>query len=279
MLKHFHTISFAIFFALILSFDVNAFEVKLVPEEVIPGDVFLLRIRTDEAPAEAEFNGNKIDLYPVSDGQFIALVPVDITTPPKKYNVTVKHGGEERAVPVNVKFHEFKTIKLTLPKGKVTLSPENQKRAANEAVLLKKIWPQSTAKKWNGRFISPTGTETSTEFGVKRIMNEKKTSVHRGMDFRGKKGTPVRAINDGKVVLTDDLFFGGNTLVVDHGMGLYSIYMHLSKFNAGKGDEVSAEQVIGYIGSTGRVTGPHLHMSVKLGGVSVNPESLFKLGL
>ncbi|MEN8263288.1 MAG: M23 family metallopeptidase, partial [Nitrospirota bacterium] len=168
---------------------------------------------------------------------------------------------------------------LTLPKGKVTLSPENQKRATDEALLLKKMWPHNTPKKWNGRFTSPTGTEVSTVFGVKRIMNEKKTSVHRGMDFRGKKGAPVRAINGGRVVLTDDLFFGGNTLIVDHGMGLYSVYMHLSKFNAKKGVQVKAEQVIGFIGSTGRTTGPHLHMSVKLNGVSVNPESLFELDL
>jgi murein DD-endopeptidase MepM/ murein hydrolase activator NlpD len=279
MLQHFHRTILTILFALILSQAGYAFDVELTPEELIPGDVFILKVRTDEAPVEAEFKGDKIDFYPASDERFIALVPVDIGTPPKKYNVTVKHGGEEKTVSVNVKAHEFRTIKLTLPEGKVTLSPDNQKRAANEAVLLKKIWPQRTEKKWNGRFISPTGTETSTEFGVKRIMNEKKTSVHRGMDFRGKKGTPVRAINDGTVVLTDDLFFGGNTLVVDHGMGLYSIYMHLSRFNAEKGEKVSAEKVIGFIGSSGRATGPHLHMSVKLGGISVNPESLFKIGL
>jgi murein DD-endopeptidase MepM/ murein hydrolase activator NlpD len=136
---------------------------------------------------------------------------------------------------------------------------------------------QNTEKTWNRNFIAPTDTELSEVFGVKRIMNEKKTSIHRGVDYRGKKGTPVRAINAGTVALNDDLFFGGLTLVVDHGMGLYSIYMHLSKFNVSAGDKVDKGKVVGFIGSSGRSTGPHLHMSVKLGGVSVNPESFFKL--
>lgn len=255
----------------------HAVDVELVPEEVIPGDVFLLMVKGERPSAKVEFSDREIDFYPVSDGRFLSLVPVDINTPPKKYGITIKQGSDEKTVSVHVKAHKFKTIKLTLPEGKVTLSPENQKRAADEAVLLKTIWPQNTPKKWNGQFTPPTGTEVSTVFGVKRIMNEKKTSVHRGMDFRGKKGAPVMAINGGTVVLTDDLFFGGNTLIVDHGMGLYSIYMHLSKFNTKRDEQVKAEQVIGFIGSTGRATGPHLHMSVKLNGVSVNPESLFEL--
>ena len=122
-------------------------------------------------------------------------------------------------------------------------------------------------------------TEISTEFGVKRIMNKKKTSVHRGMDFRGATGTPVKALNAGKVVLADDLFYGGNTLIIDHGMGLYSVYMHLSKINVAHGSRVGKGQLVGLVGSSGRATGPHLHLSVKLNGISVNPESLFKLKL
>jgi murein DD-endopeptidase MepM/ murein hydrolase activator NlpD len=110
-------------------------------------------------------------------------------------------------------------------------------------------------------------------------MNKKKTSVHRGTDFRGKTGTPVRALNSGTVVLSEDLFYGGNTLIIDHGMGLYSVYMHLSKFNTKKGEKVSKGDLVGFVGSSGRATGPHLHLSVKLNGISVNPESLFKLAL
>ena len=99
------------------------------------------------------------------------------------------------------------------------------------------------------------------------------------MDFRGREGTPVKALNSGTVVFNKDLFYGGNTLIVDHGMGLYSVYMHLSKFTASKGEKVTKGQTVGLVGMSGRATGPHLHLSVKLQGVSVNPESLFKLEL
>lgn len=258
----------------------HALNVTVNPKEVIPGDVFILKVETDGTrPAEAEFLGSKIPLYPVKGNQLLAMVPVDIDTAPAKYTINITAGEQRQTAAITVNSHEFRTIKLTLPEGKVTLSPEDEARAVREAELLNKIWPESTTPAWNGRFISPTNSEISTAFGVKRIMNEKKTSVHKGTDFRGATGTPVKAINAGTVILTEDLFYGGNTLIVDHGMGLYSIYMHLSEFSVSNGDKVSKSQVIGLIGSTGRASGPHLHMSVRLNGLSINPESLFKLEL
>ncbi len=277
-MKLFYRAFFAAVVALLLLATPQAYAVDIYPAEVIPGDVFLLTIQGEAgSSAQAEFRGNTIKFFPADGGLLIALVPVDVNTPPDKYTVSVTHGEDTQVLNLTVKSHKFKTVKLTLPEGKVTLNPENQKRAVKEAMRLNKIWPEQTGKVWSSGFTDPTGTEVSEVYGVKRIMNEKKTSVHRGMDYRGKTGTPVMSINSGAVVLTDDLFYGGNTLIVDHGMGLYSVYMHLSKFKASKGDSVSKGQVIGLIGSSGRATGPHLHMSVKLNGVSVNPESLLKL--
>ncbi len=256
---------------------VYAFKVMVTPKEVIPGDVFLLKV--EAGSAEAEFLGSKINLYPVEENHLLAMVPVDIDTAPAKYNINITSGKDRHKAEIVVRRHKFKTIKLTLPEEKVTLSPEDQDRATREAEMLNKIWPENTAPVWNGRFTSPTNSVVSTAFGVKRIMNEKKTSVHKGTDFRGETGAPVKAINSGTVILTEDLFFGGNTLIVDHGMGLYSVYMHLSKFSASKGEKVLKSQVIGSVGSTGRASGPHLHMSVRLNGFSINAESLFKLEL
>ncbi len=257
-----------------------ALNVEVIPQEVVPGDVFLLKIgATESSSIKAEFLENKIELYPLQEGKLIALVPLDINSAPGQYKVLVHHSGEVLTAAVTVKPHEFKTIKLTLPEGKVTLSPENQKRVEKEYILQKKIWDRNTDIAWAGGFTEPTGTEVSTEFGVKRIMNEKKTSVHRGMDFRGKTGTPVKAINSGTVVLSSDLFYGGNTLIIDHGMGLYSVYMHLSGFNVADGSKVEKGATVGFVGSSGRATGPHLHLSVKLNNVSINPASLFKLAL
>jgi murein DD-endopeptidase MepM/ murein hydrolase activator NlpD len=132
---------------------------------------------------------------------------------------------------------------------------------------------------WEGKFIAPLENEISTVFGTKRVMNEKWTSVHRGMDIRGKEGEQVRASNSGKVVLSEELFYGGNTLVLDHGQGIFSVYMHLSGFNVKSGDIVSKGDAIGLVGSSGRSTGPHLHFGVKVVGINVNPVSLMKLEL
>jgi len=258
----------------------DALELEITPREVVPGDVLMLIAKdSGSAPARADFLGNTIDFHRLSQHHVIAMVPVDVDTAPGEYAVAVSIGTEKRAEHIIVRPHSFKTIELTLPEGKVSLSPENQKRATIEAVRLNKLWGRNTEKIWAGSFTAPTDTETSTEFGVKRIMNKKKTSVHRGMDFRGKIGTPVKALNSGTAILNDDLFYGGNTLVIDHGMGLYSIYMHLSKINVSNGEKITKGQPIGLIGMSGRATGPHLHLSVKLLGVSVNPESLFKLKL
>lgn len=277
-MKSFKILLFVI--VLLLPAGIYAFEVKIQPQEVAPGDAFYLNVPgTGNAQAYVRFQGRDIDLYLAEDNRLIALVPVDINTKPGDHTLTIKNGKEKQTAAVTVLPHKFKTIKLTLPEGKVILSPENLKRARREASLMKEIWPRYTGKSWAGKFTAPTRTEVSTLFGVRRVMNEKRTSVHRGMDFRGKAGTPVRAVNSGKVILNDDLFFGGNTLVIDHGMGLFSVYMHLSKIKVAPGETVSKGQVVGAVGMSGRATGPHLHLSVKLHGVSINPESLFKLEL
>jgi len=269
-----------IFILICMPSHVLAFHVTVTPETVSPGDLFLIHTQAGpDKSVNVEFMGKTIKLHRTEKNRYVAFVPVDVNTAPGSYKLLVSAGEDKFPSSVTVQSKEFETIHLTLPEGKVTLSPENQKRATDEAELLNNIWKLNNDKKWNGRFSKPLSTETSTEFGVKRIMNKKKTSVHRGMDFRGKKGTPVKSLNAGTVVLNKDLFYGGNTLIVDHGMGLYAVYMHLSEFTAAKGDKVAKGQTVGLVGMSGRATGPHLHLSVKLNGVSVNPESLFQLKL
>ncbi len=272
--------SIIIIFILLAPLYAFAFNIELTPEEVAPGNVFLLKIQTESASSpEAKFLDKKINFYPTKDGYFIALVPVDIDTPPQDHKILIKHGEKKQYAGIKIKPYKFLTKEITLPKKKVILSPENKIRVEREFVLLKKIWTQNSAKEWDGGFITPTSTALSETFGIKRIINGKKTSIHRGIDYKGKVGTPVKAINSGKVVLSDDLFYGGNTLIIDHGMGLFSVYMHLSKFNVSTGKRISKGQIIGFIGKTGRVTGPNLHISVKLQGISVNPAALFDLKL
>jgi murein DD-endopeptidase MepM/ murein hydrolase activator NlpD len=275
----------AIILAYLIPFPSYAFTVKVQPEEVIPGDVFYLTVAADRNPSisgnspRAELFGKKVDFYQDSDNHFIALIPVDIDTLPQDYSITITFEGEEEILHIKIKEHEFPTEHLTLPEEKVILSPGDLKRAEKEAELMKSVLSRTTLREWGGRFTAPADTEVSEEFGVNRIMNGKKNSVHGGLDYRGQTGTPVKAVNSGTVVLREDLFFGGNTVVIDHGMGLFSVYMHLSEFQVAKDKKVSKGQVIGLVGMTGRATGPHLHFGIKLQGVNVNPLSLFKLEL
>ncbi len=266
---------FSLFF---VSASASAFSVQVQPEKVYPGDILLLKLDGGEsASAQSAFFDEPINFHAVENGMLIAFVPIDMNTVPQQYEIRITQGREQVTTAIKVIPHEFKTIHLTVSEEKVTLSPESQKRVDREYLLQQKIWNKQTSIAWKGQFSRPTETETSTEYGVRRIFNKKRTSIHRGIDFRGKTGLPVKAVNAGTIVLCQDLFYGGNTLVVDHGMGLYSIYMHLSKFNVSAGNKVDKGQVVGFVGSSGRATGPHLHMSVKLRGVSVNPESLFML--
>ncbi len=258
----------------------SAFNAEIRPLNVAPGDLFAIRVHGSDAEgAYADFQKKRIPLYRTGDAILTGLAPVDISTKAGTYEVRIKAGGQEKIVSLRVVSHTFRTISLTLPKGKVTPGPEDSRRVEKEYLLQQKIWKVATGPMWNGRFERPLDTEVSTEFGVRRVMNKEKVSIHHGMDFRGRAGKPVSAVNSGRVVLANELFYGGNTIVVDHGMGLYSVYMHLSEFKTKRGAIVAKGQVVGLVGSTGRATGPHLHLSVKLRGVSVNPESLFQLDL
>lgn len=283
-MKFVYKVSFITVLSLFFLAHSYALNVEVHPEEVTPGDVFILEV-INSGPfvsgmlPKAEFLDKNIDFFQDAHNNFKALVAVDIEISPDAYLIKIVFEGKEKTASIRVKKHDFPTQHLSLPEEKVTLSPVDLERAGKEAEQLKNILSQNTARKWEGQFIKPTDTDVSEVFGVKRIMNRKKTSIHGGMDYKGQTGTPVRSLNSGTVVLREDYFFGGNTVVVDHGMGLYSIYMHLSEFNITKDEKVSKGQVLGLIGMSGRATGPHLHLGVKLKGVNVNPEALFRLAL
>jgi hypothetical protein len=270
-----------IFYLPLFSFRADAFQAMVSPTEISPGDAFIIRIEGAENPGSPSAEINKKPLYfsGCGGGCFIAVGAVGIDTEPGDHTVLVSADAHETTLTLIVKPVEFPTINLSLPKEQVFLKPEDQARANREAERLSSIWNKVTERLWEGNFIRPIENEVSTVFGVKRIMNREKTSIHRGVDFRGKRGEKVRAFNTGRVVLADDLFYGGNTLVLDHGQGIYSIYMHLSKFNVKIKDIVSKGSVIGRIGSSGRATGPHLHFGVKIHNINSNPLSLLELAI
>jgi murein DD-endopeptidase MepM/ murein hydrolase activator NlpD len=130
---------------------------------------------------------------------------------------------------------------------------------------------------WTASFIRPRTSAITSEFGSGRLFNGRMTSRHLGVDFRGAVGEPVRAANRGVVALVDNFFLAGNVVYIDHGGGLVTAYFHLSKPLVSVGDTVARGQVIGLVGATGRVTGPHLHWAARYGAITVNPLDLVSL--
>ena len=120
----------------------------------------------------------------------------------------------------------------------------------------------------------PVPGATTSQYGLRRVFNDQARNPHRGLDLRGGEGDPIHAADDGVVVLVSDHYYGGKTVVVDHGLGVLTAYLHLSGFNVDKGQRVRRGDVIGSVGSTGRVTAPHLHLSLYVMGVSINPLPL-----
>src|SRR5256885_5840152 len=156
-----------------------------------------------------------------------------------------------------------------------------QLEAINQGKSLKdKAFLQSGAQReWSGGFLPPVNAPVSDVFGTRRTFNAAVQSVHKGLDYAVPAGTPVFAVNSGTVILAHPLFFEGNCVVLDHGQGLLTLYLHLSEITVKEGDHIARGQQIGISGATGRATGAHLHVAVRWQGVYLNPATLFSLHL
>jgi murein DD-endopeptidase MepM/ murein hydrolase activator NlpD len=267
--------------ALVLLFHSQsfAFRAEVTPQGVNPGDPFVLKVTGLEAPPEAMFEGRELYFSGCGEGCYVAIGALGLENKPGRYEIALKAGGIRETIALTVNHAVFPVQNLTLPESKVTLSPEDLRRVEEEDRKLSAIWGKVTERLWEGGFVLPLKNSLSTVFGVRRTMNGKAKSVHRGIDIRGREGEEVRASNMGRVVLAEELFYGGNTVVLDHGMGIYTIYMHLSRSNVSPGEKVQKGQVIGLVGSSGRVTGPHLHFGIKVNETAANPVSFSKLPL
>jgi len=258
-----------------------AFHAEISPSEIKPGDAFVIKINgtnTSHLPA-ASLKGRRFYFSRCGESCFAAIGTVGIRTKPGSYIIKLRVGKKTKNLQLIVTQNSFTTIKFTLPDKQVFLSKKDLKRVKKENKRLKQIFQKVSQSHYEGSFILPLENDISTLFGTKRILNEKWISIHRGVDVTGKDGEEVKASNNGRVALAEELFFGGNTIILDHGLGIYTIYMHLSKFNVNVEDIVSKNDVVGFVGSSGRSTGPHLHFGVKVMNMSANPVSLIELNL
>ncbi len=172
------------------------------------------------------------------------------------------------------------SVKLSV-EGKFTEPSPEQLKQIEEAKQVKKEYLNTVTpeREWSGPFTAPAEATISDVFGSRRVFNGKTSSPHLGLDFRVPSGTAVTAMNDGTVLLARPLYFEGNFVVLDHGQGLLTLYLHLSEFKVKEGEQVKRGQEIGLSGGTGRATGPHLHVGVRWQGTSLDPASLLRLRL
>lgn len=251
-----------------------------------PGEV--IKISISNSPnlrqAEARFNNQKYLLFFDQATQtWMGFIGLDFQLQPGDYSfeaimVDAQGNVVKSLSPIVIKEKTFPTKKLWVEPRYVTPPPEVTERIKRESALLRSIFSLET-NSWygEGKFILPTQGKIYFNFGERRIYNNQPRSSHSGIDIAAVTGTPVIASNSGRIVLASELYFAGKTVIIDHGLGLYTFYAHLSQIKVKRNDLVEKGQVIGLVGATGRVTGPHLHWSVRLKGSRVDPLSLLAL--
>src|SRR5262245_2574569 len=257
--------------------DDRTIDISVHARSIRPGELAVLTIvpATGSDSVQVRAFDRDIPAFRTGDRSWEALVGIDLDVPPGKYAVTVTAGAARAVHELIVEKRTFPTRRLKVDEAFVTPPPSEQARIEREAALLAATWKTSAPERlWNGPFVRPVAEPANSAFGTRSIFNGKPRNAHSGADFLSPAGTAVHAPNAGRVVIARSLYFSGNTIVVDHGLGLFSMFAHLSAIDVREGERVNAGQVVGKVGATGRVTGPHLHWTVRAANARVDPLSL-----
>ncbi|HEY1265619.1 MAG TPA: M23 family metallopeptidase [Candidatus Binatia bacterium] len=245
-----------------------------VAEIVISGPVI--------ADLKVRRGADDIPIFQTEPGTYAALVGIDMDEKPGKVEIAMSGKSSEeawsRTAAINVRRKDFPREEISVPPAFDQLDAATLERIKKEQALLKALWKvRSPTRLWQEPFAAPVPVKVNSAFGFRRVVNGLARAPHEGVDLKAALGAPVAAANDGRVVLEDNLFFSGNSLFLDHGGGLYTMYFHLSEFRVPTGALVRKGDVIGLAGMTGRVTGPHLHWGARLNGARIDPLDLLAL--
>jgi murein DD-endopeptidase MepM/ murein hydrolase activator NlpD len=264
------------------------------PSRLVNGGPVLFQIKAPqplESLSGTWLGHNVVFTYDTNTKWWFALAGISLETGPGSYSLELKGETPSARIPgKEVSFsRKFAVGRGKYPKIAVKLSvegkftepsPEQQKQIAEGQEVKKDFLSRVTPEReWSGKFVRPADGAISDVFGSVRIFNGKTSSPHLGLDFRVPSGTPVGAMNNGIVLLARPLYFEGNFVVLDHGQGLLTLYLHLSEFKVKEGEAVKRGQEIGLSGGTGRATGPHLHVAVRWQGTYLDPDRLLSLQL
>jgi murein DD-endopeptidase MepM/ murein hydrolase activator NlpD len=252
------------------------------------GQVLVITVKGEEQTTEVKgtFLSRTIPFFrefrPGEPAGYIGLLGIDMQDDPGTYElaVEVKQGEQAKQLSFNILVakEKFAVEHLKLPKEKVDLDEKSLARwKAEQQLVQQALAENSRLKLWHSNFIEPVNGKRTGIFGSVRIMNGQPRNPHNGEDIGAPMGADVAATNDGIIRITVDHIFSGKGVFIDHGLGFYTMYFHLSEILVKDGDLVKVGQIIGKVGATGRATGPHLHWGVKLNGARVNPYSLLDL--
>lgn len=258
---------------IILFLAVQTSRAESLPENhAVNGGVTIIPVDIKQRP-EAFFNGKKIAVLPSQNpNQWLLIVGIPLDNDKKIQQIKIKK-PMKAVVPFHVSKKQYKTQHLSIQnKRKVDPYAKDRTRINTEQARLKNVFSEYRQQNpFSKAFAAPSNGPISSLFGLRRVYNNKPRNPHSGLDIASPAGSAVKAANDGLVVETGDYFFTGNTVIIDHGQGVFSLYAHLSKIDVNKGDKVQQGKVIGKVGKTGRVTGPHLHWSMIMNGTLVDP--------
>ena len=247
-------------------------------EALLPGGIapLVIMVPAGTSAVTATAFGDTIHLASVSPQRWDGLLGVDLDQKPGTYEVSVSITGAGGAratarAPFVVKPRHYMTRKLTVGGQFVDPSPAELARIKEESARTAVIYAGVSERRWDGPFAAPVQGQATGNFGSRSVFNGQPRAPHAGIDYRGAVGTPVLAPGPGRVALAENLFFTGNTVILDHGLGLFSMYAHLSRIEVAVGQNVTGGAPLGLVGATGRVTGPHLHWAMRLGRARIDP--------
>lgn len=256
----------------------SALALELPQQNLVPGGVAVLQLGTQETPVpRVSFQGRKVLAVRESE-RWVAVVGLPLSLKPGTHAVVVKRGKASTQVSFKVQHKQYPAQYLTVTARQANPTGSDLKRIASDQKrtraalnLFSDRLPDSL------RLEPPVLGHRSSAYGLRRFFNKQARNPHSGLDIATAEGTPIRAPAPGIVIDAGDFFFNGNVVFLDHGLGLVTMYCHMQKIEVQKGQQVNIGDVIGRVGMTGRVTGPHLHWGVSLNGTMVDPE-LFVTG-